>query len=156
MKLSTKIRIFIIVLIAGFCGLCAVFVPRGAEYIAGFAAEKGLEIAKTAVFALGTALCAPCVALLALAWRFADAVERDEVFTARTAQRLSLISAIFIADCALFLCGIVAMFCFGELLLSPLFALIDLIGFGIGVLLRILSGYIRRAAELKEEVEGTL
>ncbi len=156
MKLSTKIRIFIIVLIAGFCGLCAVFVPRGSEYIAGFAVQKGIAIPEAAVYAVGALLCLPCLVLLVIAWRFGGIVERDEVFTPLTARTLSLISWIFFIDCALFLCGIVVMFAFGEMLLAPIFALIDLIGFGIGVLLRILSGYIRRAAELKEEVEGTL
>ncbi len=156
MKLSTKIRIIIFALIGGFCALCLCFFPEGTRYIADFASSSGIEIPQAAVAAIGALLCAPCIVLLVLAMKLADAVERDEVFTEATARRLSLISLIFLCDCILFLAGIAVMLLFGERLLAPIFALVDLIGLGIAMLLRILAGYIRRAAELKEEVEGTL
>ncbi len=151
MKLSTKIRLFIVLLILGFCALCTVMLPRCADHITVFTA-----ISPTVIWAIGATLCLPCVAILALSMRFAGAIERDEIFTLTTAGNLRLIAWIFFADCTAFLVGIIALFILGDSLLTPIFALIDLVGFSIGVLLRILSGYIQRAAALQEEVEGTL
>ena len=50
----------------------------------------------------------------------------------------------------------VILFAVGEGMIALLFALIDLIGFSLAYLLRTLSAYIRRAADMKEEVDATL
>jgi hypothetical protein len=59
-------------------------------------------------------------------------------------------------DCILLLGAVVLLLLIGELLVSPLLALIDLIGFALGFLLHVLADYVRRAAILKEEADATL
>ena len=46
--------------------------------------------------------------------------------------------------------------CLQDRLIAPLFALIDLIGLTLSYMFWQLSGYIHRAAEMKEEVDATL
>ncbi len=156
MKLSTKIRIFIIFLTTAFVGLCMCILPLCGEYISDVAVQKGFELSPIAVCLAGIVLCVPCVVILVMSMSLARAVERDEVFRASTAKTLKCISVLFFTDCIAFLCGIIVLLCLGELLISPLLTLIDLVGFAIGTLLSVLSGYIRRASELQEEVDATL
>ncbi len=156
MKLSTKIRIFIIFLIIAFIAIAACALTEYAGYISDIFAEYGDVVSETTVYFVGALLCLPCVAILLIALGIAGAVERDEVFSALTAKALSLISVIFFTDCSVFFAATVAIMAFGERFLYPVLILVALVGIAISVLLRVLSGYIRRAAELKEEVDTTL
>ncbi len=156
MKLSTKVRIFIILLLSAFSGLCVCLIPRCAVYLAEFAKDQGMLWPSAAIYAVLIGLAVPCVVILAIALRFVGLIERDEVFTLPTARTLSLIAYLFFGVCTVALGITVTAFCLGERWLTLLFTLLILIGFAIGVLLNTLAGYIRRAAALKEEVDSTL
>ncbi len=157
MKLSTSTRIATWVLFFCFGGLCAALIPPTAEYLTAYLREaRGVILPPTVIHIAGTLLCLPCLAFLLLALRLSDAVEADAVFTAATARRVSLLSAILFFDSLALLCGILLLSVAGEGMVSLLLGLIDLVGLALSLLLRILAGYIGRAAILKEEADATL
>lgn len=156
-KLSIVTLTTTVILIIAFTALCICFIPNFAEYIAELEKVPMSENStKATVCIMGTVLALPCLAILILALKLSKAVASDGVFTASTAKRLFVISAILLADCVLFLLPVVFLFAVGEFTVSPLLAVLDIVGFGLGVLLRVLSEYISRAAILKEEADATL
>ncbi len=150
-KFSALTRIFTAFILIAFIALGTLFVSNFTNYI-----EKFTDAPSVLLWGAAALLAIPCAAILIIAFSLSTAIERDTVFTARTADTLSFIAMIFLIDCALFLACIIALFSLGEATVAPLLAIIDLIGFALGVLLKVLSGYIRRAAELKEEADATL
>ncbi len=156
-KLATVTRALTVLLIVAFCVICAAFFTNFMEHIDGYIADFGhRETVHTVIYAYGALVTLPCVAILIMSFGLSSAVANDRVFTLETAALLSRISAILFADCVLFLVSVIALFFVGEFTVSPLLALIDLIGYGLSILLRVLAGYIRRAAMLKEEADATL
>ncbi len=156
-KLWKLTLIFNIFLIVAFSVLCVCFIPNFADYLDEFFAVNGHTFsARTLVYGFSGSIAVPCVVLLALSLSLSIRIKNDSIFTIQTALRLATVAYIMMMDCAVFFIGTVALFCLGELTFSPLFAIIDLIGFALSVLLLVLSGYIRRAAGLKEEVDATL
>ncbi len=156
MKLASKIRAFILLLMAVFIIFSVYFLHSFAEYISFFFADIGITLSNYVIYVLGAILIAVCISILAISMRFVGAVERDEIFTNKTANTLSLISRIFFVTCGAFFLVPASLFIIGERYISPMLAILDLVGIAIGVLLFILSDYIRRASELKEEVDLTL
>ncbi len=151
MKLSKFTSIFTVALILLFSLLSVLFALSSAGYLAGF-----LGVPTIAVYIAGALFCLPAVAVLFIALPLSGAVKNDTVFTQRTAKTLALISYIMIADCTAFLIAVSVLALKGEFLLSPLFGMTGVIGIAVGVLLRVLSDYIKRAAILKEEADATL
>ena len=82
--------------------------------------------------------------------------KEDRIFTVDTARLLWRISLILAIDCGAFAAVTVILFCLQDMLIAPLFALIDLVGLSLSYLFYHLSVYIARAAEMKEEVDATL
>ena len=157
-SLPALIRAFIVFAIAAFTAVCICFFPSFCTYIKEFFIQKGLgtEQLSALVYTYGAVLVLPCFAVLIMALRFPVAIAQDRIFTNETAALLSRISLILAVDCVLFLFGIIALFALRELTVSPLLSLIDLIGFSLAFLLRVLSDYVKRAAQMKEEVDATL
>ncbi len=151
-KLWQATLIFNVFLIVAFSALYFCFIPDFTDYV-----ERFITVSLRAVIiSVGCIIAVPCVVLLALSLSLSFAIKNDSVFTLKTAKRLAAVAYIMLFDCVLFFFGIAVLFCFGERLFVPLLAIIDLIGFALSILLLVLSGYIRRAAKLKEEVDSTL
>ena len=100
-------------------------------------------------------LVIPCAVILVMALKLSESDE-DPIFTEDTAVLLYRISIILAIDCGAFAAITVILFCLQDMLIAPLFALIDLIGLTLSYMFWQLSGYIHRAAEMKEEVDATL
>ncbi len=156
MRLSKFTRIFSIFIMAVFSVLAILFIINFSEYIGTHFENKGMNVPQFAVYSVGAILCIPCVAVLIIALPLSDAIENDTVFTKKTSSILSLISKILFLDCIAFLVAIVALFISKEFTFSPILGIVDLVGFSLSVLLRVLSSYIDRAADLKEEADYTL
>ncbi len=152
-KLSTLTRAITIALLFLFVAICVCFIPNFSTYLCKHLGNENLS---PFIFGYGILLCLPCVFMLLGALRFSELIEADCIFTETTALLLARISLVLLVDCAMFLVGIVALFIVGEFTISPLLALVCLIGLALSVLLHMLSGYIRRAAALKEEADATL
>ncbi len=156
MKLSKFTRAFTFLLIGVFALLATLFIIRFSEYIVVHFQEKGIAVPRYLVCAVGALLCIPCVVVLIAALPLSDAIEKDAVFTQKTADTLSCISKIMLVDCAAFFFVVAALFITAEFTISPILGIVDILGVSIAVLLRVLASYIRRAAEMKEEVDLTL
>lgn len=157
-SLSALIRAFIVFAIATFAAVCICFFPNFCTYVKEFFIQKGYvtEYLSALVYIYGAVLVLPCFAVLIMALRFPTAIATDRIFTNETAALLERISRLLAVDCALFSLGIIALFILGELTVSPIFLLIDLIGFGVCFMLLVLADYVKRAAKMKEEVDATL
>lgn len=150
---AKAIRIITLFVLAAFSVICTVFIPQFIEY----AVENDYIGAENRLwFTFGAVLLVlPCAAILIMALQL-SASREDPVFTEDTAHLLYRISLILAVDCGAFAAVTVILFCLGDLLVAPLFALIDLIGLSLSYLFWQLSGYIHRAAALKEEADATL
>lgn len=148
----------ILLLLGAFAAFSICFIAGFAAYLDGFleAAGKAIDRLPAIVWAYGALLTIPCAVILLMALRLPGAVQNDRIFTADTAALLSRIALIFCVDCILLLGAVILLLIAGELLVSPLLAIVDLIGFALAFLLHILADYVRRAAILKEEADATL
>lgn len=157
-NLSRLIRAFILFALVAFGAICVCFFPSFSDYVGGFLTERGLNfsVSRPFIYAYGALLTLPCAIILIMALRFPTAIAKDRIFTNEIAALLSRISLILAVDCLLFLFGIIALFTLRELTVSPLLSLIDLIGFSLAFLLHVLADYVKRASEMKEEVDATL
>lgn len=94
--------------------------------------------------------------ILISAFAFPKAMAEDAIFTPKTAKRIKGISIALFAD-NLLLCGAAGWLIWaGERLLMPALLFVAFIGIMVASAVYVLSGYIARAAVLKEEVDATL
>lgn len=150
---AKAVRIITLFVLAAFSVICTLFIPNFIDYAVemdyiGF--ENRMWFAAAAVL-----LVAPCATILVMALKL-SASDEDPIFTEGTAVLLYRISIILAIDCGAFAAVTVILFCLGDMLVAPLFALIDLVGLTLAFLFWQLSGYIHRAALMKEEVDATL
>ncbi|MBO5649321.1 MAG: DUF2975 domain-containing protein, partial [Clostridia bacterium] len=96
-----------------------------------------------------------CEWILVLALHFSSSSE-DPIFTHSTARVLRQMAGILAVDCTVFRMFSVILLSVGEWLVAPLFFLLVLIGLALAYLLNMLSVYIARAADMKEEADATL
>ena len=150
---AKTIRFITVAVLVLFCAICAVFIPNFIDY----AAEQNYIGYENRVFftAAAVILALPCAVILVMALKL-SASKEDPVFTEATAKLLWRISIILAVDCGAFSAVTVILFCLRDTLIAPMFALIDLVGLALSYLFGQLSGYIHRAAEMKEEVDATL
>ncbi len=154
MKKSIHILVsFVLALMICGSALMALFwLPCAAEHISGFVFDS-----KTLPFYLICAVIAlPFVAILFIAFSFPFSIRNDTVFTAKTAKRIKIISFLLFADCIMLLVAAVVFLISGDTLISPALCFISLIGMTVALMLFILSGYVKKAAILKEESDYTL
>ena len=152
-----SIRILLVVMILSVASTVVFWLPKVLDYTQGFLNELGGGHYLT----LAAKVLAAVISFIALlvffvAFRFPRAIETDSIFTDKTAALLKLIACLLLADSILFGAVTVCLFVIGETLLSPVFAFFDLVGFCVTGMIFVLSGYVRDAAYLKEEVDGTL
>jgi len=150
---AKAVRIITLFVLAAFSVICTVFIPNFIDY----ALEMDYIGYENRIWFIAAAvlLVIPCAAILVMALKL-SASEEDPIFTEDTAVLLYRISVMLAVDCGAFLAVTVILFCLGDLLIAPLFALIDLVGLTLSFLFWQLSGYIHRAAKMKEEVDATL
>ena len=147
------IRVITLAVLAAFSIICTLFIPRFIDYAVennyiGY--ENRMWFAAAAVL-----LVIPGATILVMALKL-SASDEDPIFTEDTAVLLYRISIILAIDCGAFAAITLILFCLQDRLIAPLFALIDLIGLTLSYMFWQLSGYIHRAAEMKEEVDATL
>ena len=150
---AKAVRIITLFVLAAFSVICTVFIPNFIDY----ALEMDYIGYENRIWFIAAAvlLVIPCATILVMALKL-SASEEDPIFTEDTAVLLYRISVMLAVDCGAFLAVTVILFCLGDLLIAPLFALIDLVGLTLSFLFWQLSGYIHRAAKMKEEVDATL
>lgn len=150
---AKMIRVITLAVLAAFSIICTLFIPRFIDY----AVENNYIGYENRMWFVAAAvlLVIPCATILVMALKL-SASDEDPIFTESTAVLLYRISMILAIDCGAFAAVTVILFCLQDRLIAPLFALIDLIGLTLSYMFWQLSGYIHRAAEMKEEVDATL
>ena len=150
---AKTIRILTLGVLMAFSVICTIFIPRFIDY----AVENNYIGYENRIWFLGAAvlLVMPCATILVMALKL-SASDEDPIFTEDTAILLYRISILLAVDCGAFAAVTVILFCLRDTLIAPLFALIDLVGLTLSYMFWQLSGYIHRAAEMKEEVDATL
>jgi hypothetical protein len=159
--LGALIRIAVIFM--GLCGIaiCAYFLPSAAgggsiinpdsmDY------EKFGRTIPWLIFSWVAAL--PCFAILGLAWKVAEAVEEEAVFTVKVAKWIKAAAMLIFIDCALFFAvsAIFAVLQMSEPSIAMMSIMVTMFGVSIGIAAATLSRYVTKAARLQEEVNGTL
>ena len=100
----------------------------------------------------------PCFAILIFIWKVSGAINRDEVFTIKTAKWIKTSAVLLFADAGFFFAGNILF-----LLLNmshPGILLLSMVGnifvIALALLAAVLSRYITKAAELQEVSEGMI
>ena len=100
----------------------------------------------------------PCFAILIFIWKVSGAINRDEVFTIKTAKWIKTSAVLLFADAGFFFAGNIVF-----LLLNmshPGILLLSMVGnifvIALALLPAVLSRYITKAAELQEVSEGMI
>lgn len=154
-RIPHLIRILLVVMMLSVILLAVVWVPDTISYLETFTRGDGIGITAVA-YVLAAVITLIALIVFIIAFEFPKTIEKDCVFTQRTAVLLKRIASLILIDCILFATGIVFLMVVGETILSPALAFFDVIGVVLSALLFILSGYIKEAAQLKEEAEYTL
>jgi VIT1/CCC1 family predicted Fe2+/Mn2+ transporter len=100
----------------------------------------------------------PCFIILVYVWKVSNAIQRDEVFTEKTAERIKTAAVILMADAAYFFAGGVVLLLLGLNRPGVLFltTLVCVFGISLALLAAVLARYISKAALLQEEADGTI
>ncbi|MBE6593688.1 MAG: DUF2975 domain-containing protein [Ruminococcaceae bacterium] len=151
------IKCALVLLLCGAIALFALWLPSLHEYVCELIEKSDLpEFLSAFVYPISALITIPIITVVAIAFGFPAAIERDEIFSNGTAKRLKFISIMIYAACA---CGIIAtalLFSVGDRVLAPLLLFAFFIGGVLALMLSVLSSYVKRAAILKEEVDHTL
>lgn len=145
------VNLFITIAIAACVMLCLQWLP-----LFLFAVVSVVDVSSKLVAVICGLIAIPLFVILGLGYGFSTAIKNDTVFSLATAKRLKLISVLLFADCGVFCALIAALLCLGELWFSPLLGFMGLVGLMVAYVLLLLSGYVKNAAALQEEVDATL
>ncbi|MDR0930092.1 MAG: DUF2975 domain-containing protein [Oscillospiraceae bacterium] len=140
------------------CGLlaCVWILPYCGAWLAWYYPEFAYAYIPWLIFIWIT--FAPCAAILALGWKVAGAISRDEAFTMKTAQWVKMAAMLLFIAIGIFFAGNILFLLLNmshpTIVLIALFAC--MIGIAIAIIAVTLARYVTKAAVLQEEAEGTL
>ncbi len=146
------------ILAVAFCGLlvCAFLLPVQANAMINENPKAAAFVWPWMIFLWVVSL--PFFTILVYAWKVSTAVKTDQVFTLKTARWVKTGALLLFADVGLFFLGN-AVFAALEMSGPPIVMMsliIILFGIAFAVCAAVLSRYIAKAAELREENEGTV
>ena len=152
------IKCILALLLFGIVALFALWLPPLREYVREILTQSdgNLHFLKDLVYPIAALIALPAIAIVAVAFRFPAAIERDEIFSSNTAKSLRLISNLLFFSCAIGFISAILLFTIGEYVLSPLLFFAFFVGCTLALMLAVLSSYVKRAAILKEEADHTL
>jgi len=145
------------VISAAICGLalCGYIFPVALSDILGFDPSFAGTYIWLAFLLISAA---PGFIILAFVWKVSSAIKQDEVFTFKTGLWIKRAAVLLLADAGFFAIGNAILLIIG--LSRPniffLSTLGCLFGVSLALLAAVLSRYIRKAADLQEEAEGTI
>jgi hypothetical protein len=140
------------------CGfaVCAWMAPDFGSSLAAENPEYAHAYIPWLAFLWITAL--PCVGVLFLGWKVADAISRDKAFTMTTAKWIKAAAILIFTSVGVFFAGNIVMLLLNMshpgIVLVSLF--VDMVGIALAIIAATLSRYVTKAAALQEEAEGTI
>ncbi len=151
-KLPSLIMTLISAIIVAFSCLYAMFVRNFSDHVEALSAA----VPTVAVYVAAGLLYILCLTMLLMSFKIPMSMKNDTVLSYEMASLLKKLSVLMLIAAVMLFAVSVFMFCVGDHLISPIIAIVDIIAFAIYLVLSVLGGYIRRAAELKEEADATL
>ena len=152
------IKCALVLLLCGTLALFALWLPSLHDYVCELLShlDKSVNFLRLFVYPTAALIALPAIAAVAVAFRFPAAIARDEIFSNSTSKSLRIISNMIFLACAIGLLAALTLFLIGDRVLSPLLFFAFLVGCILGLMLSVLSSYVKRAEVLKEEVDHTL
>jgi hypothetical protein len=152
------IKCVLVLLLCSTVALFAFWLPSLHGYVRELLAEldESIYFLNFLVYPIAALIALPAVATVTVAFRFPSAIARDEIFSNSTAKNLKIISNMIFTACGAGISASLILFIIGDRILSPILFFAFLIGCTLGIMLAVLSNYVKRAAALKEEVDHTL
>jgi hypothetical protein len=154
--LCTLVRVAAIA--TGICGfvVCGYLLPFWGAELAYSSPELTGYFWPWLIFLWMAAL--PVAAVMVLVWLVSTAIKTDQVFTAKTAKWIQTSALLLFSDVGFFFVGNIVLIFLeishpGVFLLS---LLVDILGVSLALLAAVLSRYITKAADLQEDIEGTI
>ena len=152
------LRTFIIISLVAAIALVAIififWLPALQQYVQSLEGE--LPLFSDLVYPLSAIIALLNVSALGVALAFPSAMKKDQIFSDATASKLSLISLLLIISSAIIFACAALLLSIGDSLVAFPMIIIAAISLLASFMLNILSSYVKRAAELKQEVEATL
>ncbi len=153
-QVPNMIRVLLVMMTLAVLAMAIFWTPQAVSYAKTQTnLPDGLSVG---VYPLAAAVSLIALVAFALAFVFPREMEKGTLFGKLSARAVGWISWLVLTDCVLLAVGVVGLFAYGERLLSPALAFVDAVGLVLFAMLRLLSAYLREAAELKEEVDATL
>ena len=152
------VKFALVLLLFGVVALFAFWLPSLHGYVRELLskADAQLYFLGNLFYPLSALISLPLIAIIGVAFRFPNAIERDEIFSSSTAKSLRLISNMMFISCIVGFISVALLFIIGERVLAPLLLFTFIVGCILALMLAVLSSYVKRAAILKEEVDHTL
>lgn len=159
-KLSLVVKGAIIAL--GVCGLfmCIVWYPFSISL-----STMGVVSAKPSLsqsvelwtqLAFYWAVSVPCFIVLIFAWKITGAIKNDEVFSYKVVNIIKKSATLLVIDIVVFLIGNIVFLALGWNDFAICYFIIAVIGLVVVSILFVLSHFVIKAIELKEETEGLI
>ncbi|MBQ9744944.1 MAG: hypothetical protein IJW19_07460 [Clostridia bacterium] len=150
-KLSILITFVLILLVMSSTAMFIFWLPDVAIYIGGFI-NKNYSI----IYILSSVIYTLTVAIFITGSYFIYAIYKDIIFDKKTSTVLTTIGIMLLLNCSVLIASSIWILSIGESLLSPALIFVSALGYTVSSVLLILSSYVKKATELKEEVDLTL
>ncbi len=150
------------IIVVGLCGLiiCALWYPFSISLstmgVVGIAPTLENNVQMWTQLAFYWFVSIPCFVILAVAWKISDAIKKGEAFSCRVAELIKKCAKILLWDVVLFLIGNLVFVFLGWNYYALIYFIVAAVGIVIVSFLSVLSHYVKNAAVLKEEVDGTI
>ncbi|MBE6917955.1 MAG: DUF2975 domain-containing protein [Ruminococcaceae bacterium] len=158
--LANFIRALLVFLIIASALMCKLWLPGAIFMVIGhleqYAGIAGAEVSM-AVCGLCAVVVLPVFVIFVMSFAFPGAIEKETIFSEKTAKLLKVIGVLLVADCALLCVMLTVLLALDAswLLVAP-FIFTGVLGITVGCMLLVLSKYVKHAAALKEEADCTL
>lgn len=153
-SIRTLIIVALIVAIALVAAIFIFWLPSLRFYVREM--DSSLALLSELVYPISSVIALLSLAPLAVALTFPSEMKKDRIFSEECAFKLSLIALLSALSGALILFCAIALLTIGDRLLCFPLMVISAIIFLVSFMLITLSGYVRSAAKMKEEVDATL
>ncbi|MBQ8392636.1 MAG: DUF2975 domain-containing protein [Clostridia bacterium] len=150
-KISILITFILVLLVISSTAMFIFWLPDVVIYIGDFT-NKSYSV----IYVLSSVIYTLTIAIFITGSYFIYAIHKDIIFNKNTSTVLNVIGIMLILNCTILIASSIWILSIGESLLSPALIFVSALGYTVSSVLLILSSYVKKATELKEEVDLTL
>ncbi len=159
-KLSILVKCSIVAL--GLCGICicVFWYPFSISLSTMGVVPTKLSLSQNIEFwtqlTFYWAVSIPCFIILIFAWKITESIKKDEAFSYGVVNLIKKSSTLLLIDIVIFLIGNIAFLALRWNAFALCYFIIAVIGLVVASILLVLSHFVTKAIELKEETEGLI